>query len=791
MSNPSMVVRIAANLAELRANLAEGRNQIETTTAGMTRLAASFSGDRIVQAAHNVAAAVQQIGGVSKLTEAEQARVNRTVEAALQKYQALGQEAPQALRDLAAQTHQTEQKTSVLTQGVRLLVAAFSTRAIANAVKDAAAFGGQISDLAAKTGIGAEALQRLSFAAGQSGVPVEKLADGVVQLSRHLVGHDKAATEAVRALGLSVSNLIAQGPEAAFYAIGEAVAGIPNPMERAALATALFGRTGADFLPAFSSQMSEVAEQAQRAGLVLSTDTINGLDAADDSFAALKVSVIALTGQLLEPFLPAITAVSQWLGSAIPSSIKIAREAFRGLIERGMELNVWLLELAVSMAETAKAVPALGRVFGESAGSLNWLRESAQFAKDQLLMFRTEGVTPATTAVASAIPLTTTYGQEVEKAGKAAVASGRQIGIVWGEMGNITRYQIAGIISPALVEFKTDTDNAAEAMRDLLDEMARVEGRAITIGPVLANTMKLPWVEHKAAVRDSGTATDGFFAKVFGGAEGLSSSVSSFFQQAFVGGGGALGAVKGFATQTLSTMLGLIPGVGQWAQMFAGPIVEMFSKLAKKAADFFRGLFGGPNRDELNGRKLVEEFETHLAGLMTAQQRAEAGNDRWRQTVVVLRDAYLAMGLTEQEALRDAERLWASSRDGAEASRRVIEELQRKMQGAGAAAAAAVDDVTAAISRVPRRVDIEFHGTTTGTRGDGFAGGTISRGSWFRDFGPATLTVLHGREAVVREDQAVSFAQSVLGGGGIDYDQLAAALVRPLKRAFQEAMAGA
>ena len=31
MAQPSMSVRIAANIAELRRNLAEGRNQIETT----------------------------------------------------------------------------------------------------------------------------------------------------------------------------------------------------------------------------------------------------------------------------------------------------------------------------------------------------------------------------------------------------------------------------------------------------------------------------------------------------------------------------------------------------------------------------------------------------------------------------------------------------------------------------------------------------------------------------------------------------------------------------------------
>ena len=99
-ANPAMIVRIVTELEEFKRNLAEGRNQIETTTAAMQKMATSFSGDKLIQHAHNVAAAVNQIGGASKLTEAEQARVNATVGKALEKYAVLGKEAPTALRQL-------------------------------------------------------------------------------------------------------------------------------------------------------------------------------------------------------------------------------------------------------------------------------------------------------------------------------------------------------------------------------------------------------------------------------------------------------------------------------------------------------------------------------------------------------------------------------------------------------------------------------------------------------------------------------------------------------------------
>jgi type IV secretory pathway protease TraF len=103
-TQPTLIVRVAATIAELKANLAEGKSQIETTTAAMQRMAASFSGDKLIQAAHNTVAAVVAIGGASKLTEAEMARVNATMERALEKFRVLGKEAPVGMRELATYT---------------------------------------------------------------------------------------------------------------------------------------------------------------------------------------------------------------------------------------------------------------------------------------------------------------------------------------------------------------------------------------------------------------------------------------------------------------------------------------------------------------------------------------------------------------------------------------------------------------------------------------------------------------------------------------------------------------
>lgn len=106
-----MVIRVAANIDQLRKNLTEGKIQIEALSAGMEKYARSFDGSKIIQQANNITAAVDKIGGASKLTAAEQDRVNAVVTKALEKYAALGKEAPPAMVALAEATKRVEEPT--------------------------------------------------------------------------------------------------------------------------------------------------------------------------------------------------------------------------------------------------------------------------------------------------------------------------------------------------------------------------------------------------------------------------------------------------------------------------------------------------------------------------------------------------------------------------------------------------------------------------------------------------------------------------------------------------------
>src|SRR4051812_2909178 len=77
-------------------------------TSTLQRTGEAFSGRAIIQQATLAQKAVQDLGGVTSLTSAEQVKLNATLEQALAKYAALGQTAPPGMQALADATKKTD-----------------------------------------------------------------------------------------------------------------------------------------------------------------------------------------------------------------------------------------------------------------------------------------------------------------------------------------------------------------------------------------------------------------------------------------------------------------------------------------------------------------------------------------------------------------------------------------------------------------------------------------------------------------------------------------------------------
>lgn len=167
----------------------------------------------------------------------------------------------------------------------------------------------------------------------------------------------------------------------------------------------------------------------------------------------------------------------------------------------------------------------------------------------------------------------------------------------------------------------------------------------------------------------------GFLSVVKSGLNGLAGDLNNVFQRAFEGGGGVGGAVKSLATRAVAFATSFIPVVGPIISKFSGAIVAGFTKIWGG----IKSLFGGPSAEEIGGRDVANAWRRNVADMMTEEQRLRAnqleGGKEWRESIIPIMDAYLGVGRTQEEALDVSNRLWLAEKEGPEAVRLVLDEI--------------------------------------------------------------------------------------------------------------------
>jgi hypothetical protein len=303
-SSPALVVRVAATIAELKANLAEGKSQIETTTAAMGKLASSFTGDKLIQSANNVAAAVQSIGGASKLTDVEAARVNATLEKALEKYAALGREAPAGMRQLADDTKRVDTASSGLTDTVKDLAlgfaAMFTARAVFSFVKDTIAEASALKDLSTETHINVEELQLLAGAMSEFGVDADTLGKGLYKLSRGIAGGDESVATGLHLMGMSLKDVEGLQGKELFLKIESGLATLQGGLRDTAAAELFGGKLGAAMAGA-SEGINGAMATWQQFNHVASTESVDAMDQFGESIARANKNISSIAANMIGP----------------------------------------------------------------------------------------------------------------------------------------------------------------------------------------------------------------------------------------------------------------------------------------------------------------------------------------------------------------------------------------------------------------------------------------------------------------------------------------------------------
>ena len=229
-------------------------------------------------------------------------------------------------------------RKGVLTLGVASIAAA---GALAVGVKNAYDLGGSLVDAAGKTGLAADQFLILSTAAKDAGI--EDITGAVAKMQKSLVAATQSANgpaaKALRGLGLDAAMLKQQLPVAAMQLIGQRLAAIQNPAERAAAAMAIFGKSGTALLPMFKDggALTGAAATLGKQALLL-RENAERFDAVSDRLGHVGLKLqgffVGVATAVL-PYMEAVTAKLDTLdlanqGERFGAGIKVAVDFLAG-----------------------------------------------------------------------------------------------------------------------------------------------------------------------------------------------------------------------------------------------------------------------------------------------------------------------------------------------------------------------------------------------------------------------------------------------------------------------------
>src|SRR5690606_10915005 len=172
--------------------------------------------------------------------------------------------------------------------------------------------GSQLQDMSAKTGVSAEILGELKYAAEQSGASLDDVERAIFRMNRTIADAadgTQSAVDALAKLGLTAHDLIGKSADKQMQMIADSLAAIEDPTLRSAAAMEVFGRGATALLPLLNegaAGMQALQDRARELGIVLSGEDVAAAEALGDSFDDLWLSIHAVavqTGAALAPAL--------------------------------------------------------------------------------------------------------------------------------------------------------------------------------------------------------------------------------------------------------------------------------------------------------------------------------------------------------------------------------------------------------------------------------------------------------------------------------------------------------
>jgi len=288
----------------------------------------------------------------------------------------LGKAAHIAERNAQRMESAYSKASSVIGSAFAGLAGAFSVGAFASMVQSSIDAADSLSKLSQRTGETVENLAKLQYAGSLADVSNEALATSLKKLSKNMaeaVGGTGDVADAFKAIGVAVT-----GADGSLRSSGDVLndiadkfASYEDSAAKAALAQALFGRSGADLIPLLNSGsqgLKDMGDEAQRFGIVISTETAQSAEKFNDQMTRINTVMSSFFVQTSAEMLPLLNELADSLvniakdGEGVRHVFPGIAEVLRGLIVIGGNVAFVFKGIGTEIGGIAAQIAALSRL---------------------------------------------------------------------------------------------------------------------------------------------------------------------------------------------------------------------------------------------------------------------------------------------------------------------------------------------------------------------------------------------------------------------------------------------
>jgi len=222
-------------------------------------------------------------------------------------------------------------------------------RAMKRGIGTVVQFGSKISDMAAQTGVGVEALQRLQRAVRDAGGQEQHLVNALTRVKDaqgEVITGDKIMTEAFERLGISIDEVVGLDVEGLFVRMSQALTDSGNAANQFSAVADIIGQRNApkllEAMNAASGGVNKLGEDLQ----VMSNRDAQTLDIVADRWANLKTNVKTGAAEI-------VAGMLGW-GKSIDDELVRRQEASERIAALELEQRTAALAATKAKAEEAR-----------------------------------------------------------------------------------------------------------------------------------------------------------------------------------------------------------------------------------------------------------------------------------------------------------------------------------------------------------------------------------------------------------------------------------------------------